>query len=100
MSPEGNKAELVLNLCQSSEADVYLSGPLGKRYLDEEKFDDAGVEVRYCQPKFSDYSQVFSGPFEASMSVLDMIFNVGKMEMCELCASDNLAGKPEAESHK
>jgi hypothetical protein len=29
-----------------------------------------------------------------------MIFNVGKMEMCELCASDNLAGKPEAESHK
>lgn len=43
----GVKSELVLNLCKKLGADVYLSGPYGRNYLDLPTFDKAGIEVRF-----------------------------------------------------
>lgn len=43
----GRKSDLVLNICKSVSADVYLSGPLGSRYLDAPSFKRAGVEIVY-----------------------------------------------------
>jgi hypothetical protein len=44
------KSELVLQLCQGCRATRYLSGPLGRDYLDLTSFADAGIEV-----VFNDY---------------------------------------------
>jgi len=43
----GVKSELVLNLCKEVGADVYLSGPHGRDYLDLPAFEDAGIGVEY-----------------------------------------------------
>lgn len=45
--PLGHKSELVLNLCKEMGATVYLSGPLGRNYLDLASFERAGIEVVY-----------------------------------------------------
>jgi hypothetical protein len=76
MKVEGRKDELVLNLCRSVGANVYLSGPLGRNYLREELFQEAGVNVVYHDYHHPTYPQVFPG-FEASMCALDLLFNCG-----------------------
>ncbi|MCX7046617.1 MAG: WbqC family protein [Candidatus Sumerlaeota bacterium] len=76
MGVGGHKDELVLNLCKAVNADLYLSGPLGRDYLREEIFDQAGIKVAYHDYKHPVYSQVYPG-FESYMTALDLLFNHG-----------------------
>lgn len=73
---EGRKDELVLNLCKAVGATIYLSGPLGRNYLREELFKDAGIEVRYHDYRHPVYRQVYPG-FEPGMCALDLLLNCG-----------------------
>jgi hypothetical protein len=72
----GVKDELVLNICRAVEATTYLSGPLGRKYLREDQFRAAGIEVVYHDYRHPIYRQVFPG-FEPSMSAVDLLFNCG-----------------------
>ena len=76
MAVEGRKSDLVLNLCRSAGAKVYLSGPLGRDYLDEAAFRQAGIEVRYHDYAPPTYAQAYSG-FEPALSAVDLLFNHG-----------------------
>jgi hypothetical protein len=76
MQVSGAKDELVLNICQTVGATVYLSGPLGRNYLREELFRNAGIEVIYHDFKHPVYPQAFPG-FEPYMSAVDLLFNCG-----------------------
>lgn len=37
----------IIRMCQQLEADVYLSGPGGKNYLDAKQFSDVGIRIEY-----------------------------------------------------
>ncbi len=76
MKVSGKKDELVLNLCRELGATVYLSGPLGRNYLQEDLFRRQGIALRYDDYRHPTYPQVYQG-FEASMSALDLLFNAG-----------------------
>ncbi|MDP6781850.1 MAG: WbqC family protein [Alphaproteobacteria bacterium] len=77
MASQGAKDELVLDLCRKAGASVYLSGALGRGYLREEIFRDAGIEVIYQDYAHPQYQQCQQGPFEPFMSVLDLLLNHG-----------------------
>ena len=71
------KSDLVLEICQKFKADQYLSGPLGRNYLELSKFHDHGIEVifdDYIHPVYSQKSVQFI-PY---LSSLDLIANCGK----------------------
>jgi hypothetical protein len=76
MNVGGAKSELVLNLCRAVGADTYLSGALGRNYLDEAGFTAAGMAVRYQDYAHPTYAQCQPG-FEPFMGVLDLLFNHG-----------------------
>jgi len=76
MNPQGNKDELVLNLCRMAEAELYISGSLGRNYLREELFEREKIRVTYQDYSHPVYPQIHPG-FEPSMSVLDLLFNCG-----------------------
>jgi hypothetical protein len=76
MSVPGKKDELVLNLCRELGATVYLSGSLGRNYLQEELFSNQGIAVRYDDYRHPTYPQVYPG-FEAYMAAVDLLFNTG-----------------------
>ena len=42
-SHEGHKNDLILNLCESVSADVYLSGKGAQKYMNLESFKHAGI---------------------------------------------------------
>ena len=72
----GSKSELVLNLCRHLGATVYLSGPLGRDYLDRAAFQEAGIEVLFQDYEHPEYSQRLPG-FVPRLSAIDLLFNHG-----------------------
>lgn len=72
----GASTEKLLNLCRKLGATEYLSGISGKEYLDESRFKDAGIAVRYQEFHHPVYAQRFE-PFIPALSSLDLLFNHG-----------------------
>jgi len=72
----GSATDKLLALCRKLGATEYLSGVSGRDYLDESKFRDAGIAVRYQEFRHPVYEQRFE-PFLPAMSSLDLLFNRG-----------------------
>lgn len=76
LKSEGTKSDLVLNICKSLNATTYLSGPIGRDYLDIDSFSNSGIKVAFHDYFHPEYSQVFEG-FQSYMTVLDLLLNHG-----------------------
>ena len=76
MKVESKKDELILNLCRAVGAEVYISGPLGRNYLREQMFQEAGIRVVYHDYNHPTYPQVYPG-FGPYLSAIDLLFNCG-----------------------
>ena len=76
-SLSGGKTERLVGLCEQLGADVYVSGPSAAGYLDVSLFAQAGMSVGWFHyDGFADYPQPW-GPFQASVSIVDVMFNCG-----------------------
>lgn len=74
----GAKTDRLLSICKSCNADVYVSGPTAKNYLDEEKFKASNKKVEWFSYEgYPQYKQLW-GSFEHRVSVLDLLFNCGQ----------------------
>ncbi|MZR30630.1 WbqC family protein [Sneathiella litorea] len=70
-------SERLLGLCEQVKADVYVSGPLARDYLDTAQFTSAGIDVEWFDyTGYPVYDQLW-GEFEHGVSILDLIANVG-----------------------
>ncbi len=81
MNANGKASELVLNLCQSAKASVYISGRGSESYLDSAAFRDAQIEIRYLESIPPQYSQFQGGEFISGLSILDMMMNLDQNKM-------------------
>ena len=71
---DGYKSELVLNMCKAVNADTYISGALGKNYIDNEAFERNNIKVVYQNYQPRSYPQLW-GDFVPCLSVLDFVMN-------------------------
>jgi len=76
MGITGRKQQLVLNLCKAVGADTYLSGPVGRGYLDVEDFNSAGIALHYHDYHHPRYCQLHP-TFRPYMAAIDLLFNHG-----------------------
>lgn len=88
LKPAGTKSELLLNLCRDAMATQYLSGAMGRDYLDEELFSGAGIRVCYQNYVHPEYRQSHPG-FASFMGILDLIFNEGPRSLSILLNTNN-----------
>jgi len=77
----GSRSELLAAICQRVGAEVYLSGPSGRDYLDPAPFEAAGVRIAYHDYEHPVYQQRGSDGFVSHLSVLDLLFNCGPESM-------------------
>ena len=91
MSPQGSKAQMVLNLCRTAGAQVYFSGALGRDYLCELEFEEAGIRVAYQEYLPTPYPQLHPG-FEPFMSAVDLLFNCGPQSLSVLMSGNMSTG--------
>jgi hypothetical protein len=73
---DGQKSDLVLDMCKKLGATDYIFGAQGRDYADVESFARSGVRTFFQDYNHPVYPQI-NGPFAPYMSVLDLLFNVG-----------------------
>jgi len=85
LSPEGRKADLILDICKKSGATHYYSAAGAFGYMEQSlgMFSDSGISVQFQAWDHPEYSQAF-GDFVSHMSVLDALMNVGHERVCEM----------------
>jgi hypothetical protein len=71
---DGVKSDLVLNLCREVGATKYISGALGRDYLDMDSFAKAGIDVVFQDFSHPVYEQAYPG-FSPGMGVIDLLMN-------------------------
>ncbi len=67
----------LVDICEATGADVYVSGSGGVAYMDESLFRTRGIGVEHQTYSPLPYAQRFEGPFVPDLSILDMLFNIG-----------------------
>ncbi|MBI2265193.1 MAG: WbqC family protein [Armatimonadetes bacterium] len=83
------KSDLVLDLSRKVGATTYISGALGRRYLDEESFQKAGIRLLYQDYHHPVYPQRFE-PFVPYMSIVDLLMNCGPDSLTILMGREEL----------
>jgi hypothetical protein len=69
--------ERILDLVKRVGGDEYLSGPAGKAYLEEARFEREDIRLTWkSYDGYPEYRQFFP-PFEHAVSILDVLFHAG-----------------------
>ena len=72
------QSEKLLGICKDCDADIYLSGPAAKDYLDENIFMRNKIKIEWMiYNNYPEYKQLFE-PFDHGVTILDLIFNEGE----------------------
>jgi hypothetical protein len=71
------KSSRVLELLKKVGANIYLSGPAARNYLNEKQFTDSGIKIEWMDySRYPEYDQLYP-PFEHKVSIIDLLFNTG-----------------------
>lgn len=70
----GKKSGLVVAICKHLGATEYISGPLGKGYLELQEFEQTNIRVSYQEFEHPSYQQLY-GEFMPAMSAVDPWMN-------------------------
>ena len=74
---QGSKLDKLLDLLKRIGATHYVSGPSARDYIDEQRFEAAGITLEWkSYAGYPEYAQRHP-PFEHGVSILDLIFNLG-----------------------
>ncbi len=74
---DGVKTDRLIQILKQTGATHYLSGPSARDYIEQEKFDRAGLALEYMEYNYPEYPQLYP-PFDSYVSILDLLFMTGK----------------------
>jgi len=74
---DGTRTDRLISILERVGADYYISGPSAKDYIEDEKFESAGIKLEYMNYDYPDYEQLHP-PFEAQVSIIDLLFMQGR----------------------
>ena len=73
----GQPTERLVKICKKLDADTYISGIGGKRYLDEKLFEKNKIIIKYQNYNPIRYHQHMAKSFIPNLSIIDLLANVG-----------------------
>lgn len=73
----------LIDTCTAVGADTYLSGPMGRNYLDLPAFSARNIEVQFADFDHPSYPQQYQ-PLLPGMSCLDLLMNCGSEKAKEI----------------
>jgi hypothetical protein len=75
----GDKSERLANIAKLSEATEYVSGSAAKDYINEGVFGQNNIQLTWFDyGNYREYNQLWGG-FTHKVSILDLLFNCGKL---------------------
>lgn len=73
----GKSSQLLADLTRAVGGDIYLSGPMGRDYLEEAIFQERNLGVEFNDFAHPTYPQTAGDNFEPYMAAIDLLFAVG-----------------------
>jgi hypothetical protein len=73
---DGQKTDRLIQILTSVGTTHYISGPSARDYIEQDKFDAAGITLEYMVYDYPEYPQLYP-PFEPQVSILDLLFMAG-----------------------
>jgi WbqC-like protein len=73
---DGHKTERLVQILRMVGADHYLSGPSAREYLEQDRFDQAGISLEYMKYEYPEYGQLYP-PYDPQVTILDLLFMTG-----------------------
>ena len=77
LSISSKKSDLILDICKYFNASHYISGALGKNYLEEKNFYMEKINIEYQNYKHPYYHQLY-GEFVANLGIVDFCMNIAQ----------------------
>lgn len=87
---QSKKLDLVLDILKEVKASSYISGVLGRDYIDLQRFKDKNIKLYYQSYEHPTYHQLWGGKFQKYMSVVDLLFNEGEKSL-EIIMQNNIS---------
>ena len=81
IAKESDGTRVVGSISKHLQATRYISGRMGRDYLDESYFMQMGIDVAYHDYNFSTYPQSGEKAFIPGLSALDILFNCGEQSL-------------------
>ncbi len=78
MKATGDRNGRLIGICREAGADRFLEGDAGHAFIDEPRFADAGVSVRFHAYRHPTYRQLH-GSFASHISAIDLLLNEGPL---------------------
>jgi hypothetical protein len=76
--------ELLIEILKLEGADIYLCGDGADAYQKDELFIAEGIKVEYNNFKIEEYNQINTKKFQARLSIIDSLMNIGSKETKKL----------------
>jgi len=74
---EGQKTDRLIQILKHVGATHYMSGPSARDYIEQEKFDLAGIGLSYIEYNYPEYQQLYP-PFDPYVTIFDVMFMLGE----------------------
>ena len=74
---DGHSSQLLADLTKAVGGDIYLSGPMGRDYLEHSYFDQLGLGVEFNDFAHPTYPQKGGDEFVPYLAAIDLLFNCG-----------------------
>ena len=72
----GVKTDRLIQILKQVGAKHYISGPSAQEYIEQEKFDEAEISLKYMKYNYPEYPQLYS-PFDPYVTIFDLLFMMG-----------------------
>ena len=76
LNANGQKTDRLIQILEQLGATHYISGPSARGYVEEEKFQAAGITIEYMIYDYPEYPQLHP-PFDPYVSILDLLLMTG-----------------------
>ena len=88
---EGQKTDRLIQILMRVGATHYLSGPSARDYIEKDQFIEAGIGLEFIQYEYPEYPQLHP-PYDPHVSILDLLFMVGKNALSYLDDREKVKG--------
>jgi hypothetical protein len=73
---DGQKTDRLIQILTKVGATHYISGPSARDYIEQDKFDAAGITLEYIIYGYPEYPQLYP-PYDPQVSIVDLLFMTG-----------------------
>src|ERR1700690_4027119 len=73
----GQKTDRLIQILTKVGTTHYISGPSARDYIQQEKFEAAGISLEYIVYDYPEYPQLYP-PFDSNVTIMDLLFMAGE----------------------